>query len=231
MMAINRVHPSGAALVDALSHERVCLVGANVCVKAPPYLPPLDVAEQHARDMAMSLGQRAYPPACPVVRPMVRLCAMFEATMPDRAEEVDHAYLERLNQTIAVYGTHGVHVILDVHQDAFCSSNGGEGLPVWLTASMQNTTRDARLSYITTPERPMLLARFLARVEWLFGKHGGLPPPPLTLANESDPWRAYALGANAGDPRRMNLANPSMRLNNNDGAWNRGTLLFTAQVE
>ena len=113
MMAINRVHPSGAALVDALSHERVCLVGANVCVKAPPYLPPLDVTEQHARDMAMSLGQRAYPPACPVVRPMVRLCAMFEATMPDRAEEVDHAYLERLNQTIAVYGTHGVHVILD----------------------------------------------------------------------------------------------------------------------
>ena len=219
-----RLVPAGAKLVDAATRERTCLVGPNVCVKAPPYLPSLHVTEAHALGLASSMHVHAYSPACPRLAPVVRLCAMLEAALPD-GPDLDVDFVARLNATIGAYKARGVHVILDVHQDAFASSNGGEGLPVWLVAQMQ---RNRSESYVTTPARPLALAKWASRLEWLFGSHLPLPPAPTTIGD--DPWRAYSLGADSGDPRRMNLGNPSMRLNNNDGAWSRGTLLFTKQV-
>jgi hypothetical protein len=31
----------------------------------------------------------------------------------------------------------GVHVFLDMHQDAFSTTNGGEGIPYWVAADFQ----------------------------------------------------------------------------------------------
>lgn len=45
-----------------------------------------------------------------------------------------------------------------------------------------------------------------------------------------NPWAAYAVGTNQGNPASMNVGNRSMRMNNNDFSWGLGTLVWTTQV-
>ena len=39
----------------------------------------------------------------------------------------------------------GVHVFLDMHQDAFSTTNGGEGIPYWVAADFQEISRGCRV--------------------------------------------------------------------------------------
>ena len=36
----------------------------------------------------------------------------------------------------------GVHVFLDMHQDAYSTTNGGEGIPYWVAADFQESFGD-----------------------------------------------------------------------------------------
>jgi len=231
-----------------LDGQEVVLLGGNYVVKAAPYFPPLDVVRRDAKAMAEGARAMAYSPSASAngsprkVLPVVRLGALFEAAMPERggateedlATEIDQDWATKLEDVVAAFAAEGVYVFLDIHQDAFSTTNGGEGLPWWMAAHMQETATEGE-SYIVSPEHPMKL--FVSEtITWLL-KEMGLPiPEVITAADETgadheDPWRAFSVGSNDGNPQLMNLGNPSIRLNNNDHAWSQGTLLFTMQVQ
>lgn len=227
-----RVRVSGSRLVAGESDAEVFLLGSNYCMKAPPYFPPVEQVRQDAQLMAE--GARTIAPFTPgaLVRPVVRLCALFEAAQPDAPFAVDAVWYARLNETIAAFAEYGVYINLDVHQDAFSSSNGGEGFPVWVAQHMQTHNNHEGRPYLVSPARPLERPRGLAgAIMSLLDALGvGLPRAPIAVDGVASPWQAYSLEEDAGDPKRMNIANPSMRLNNNDGAWGEGVLFVTRQV-
>eukprot|EP00928_Gymnodinium_smaydae_P018674 TRINITY_DN17116_c0_g1_i1.p1 TRINITY_DN17116_c0_g1~~TRINITY_DN17116_c0_g1_i1.p1 ORF type:complete len:458 (+),score=40.14 TRINITY_DN17116_c0_g1_i1:362-1735(+) len=172
------------------------------------------------------------------VVPVVRLSTYFEGAMPNEAGVFDTEWQARLEATVKAFADEGVYVFLDIHQDAIATTNGGAGLPWWMTAKMQDTAGSvpdcflcsSRDSYITTPKHPLRsidipypLSSIVAKV--------GVKVPAVKIVNYKDPWLAYSVGGNAGDPRSMNVGNINMRANNNDAAWQAGTLGYTQQLQ
>ena len=43
----------------------------------------------------------------------------------------------RVEFGLSIPARQGVHVFLDMHQDAFSTTNGGEGIPYWVAADFQ----------------------------------------------------------------------------------------------
>ena len=132
-----------------------------------------------------------------------------------------------------------------MHQDAFCTTNGGEGYPWWVAADFQSRAGcvceqccccccfsrcccpclpdSCRTPYISTVAHPLqpffCLCNCLAR---LFDLN------ITTYDKDPSPWAPYSVGSGQ-NPAWMNVGNASMRQNNNDGAWSR--LLTSAQVQ
>jgi len=218
-----------------INGTEVVMMGGNYIVKAPPYLPPLTVIKRDAKLMADGVKSMKYTPAAAAdgsarkVVPCVRLAAMWESTMPDMPTTmpgtIDEYFARNLDDTIAAFKAEGVYVFLDTHEDAMCTTNGGEGTPWWIASLMQdNNNRGccgyrcssgcSKASYVTSPEHPLgfacpvpncILKCFNADFK--------------TYSGDTDPWRAYSVGQNDGDPARMNIGNASMRLNNFDIEW------------
>lgn len=127
---------------------------------------------------------------------------------------------------------YGIYVFLELHDDAFTTTNGGEGLPWWTGAHMQETATVQSTSghcccfnnpsYITSPDHPMTTV-----CPWWVCCCFKIEP---VRTHGDNPWAAYAVGTNQGDPARMNVGNRSMRLNNNDLSWGLGTLVWASQV-
>mmetsp|Transcript_4039 Transcript_4039/g.11466 ORF Transcript_4039/g.11466 Transcript_4039/m.11466 type:complete len:607 (-) Transcript_4039:76-1896(-) len=217
-----------------LDGQEVVLLGGNYVVKAAPYFPPLDVVHRDAKAMAEGARAMAFSPSAAAdgsprrVVPVVRLGVLFEAAMPNLAGDIDQEWANTLEAVVAAFAAEGVYVFLDIHQDAFSTTNGGEGLPWWMAAHMQETATEGE-SYIVSPEHPMKLFVTEATT-WLLQELGVPVPYVQTVADENgpdheDPWRAFSVGSNDGNPQLMNLGNPSIRLNNNDAAWSQGTLV------
>jgi len=170
--------------------------------------------------------------------PMVRLGAYLEGAMPNPTGALDPEWQGKLEATIKAFADQGVYVLLDIHQDAMASTNGGAGLPWWMTAYMQSTAGQVpgcwlscckKDSYITTPEHPLRTVipdALLKPLEQL-----GITIPTVQIVNSTNPWLAYSVGGDAGNPRSMNVGNINMRANNNDAAWQMSTLLMTPQVQ
>lgn len=107
----------GTALRDR--HGRLRLLrGANVSgrCKAPPFLPFDDPAWF---DVLAEWGMN-----------VVRLLVMWEAIEPERGH-YDHDYLARVAALARAAGSRGLAVVIDVHQDLFSRSFGGDGAPAW----------------------------------------------------------------------------------------------------
>ena len=69
------------------------------------------------------------PPAAdgsprPVV-PCVRLSAMMEAAFPVKSSTMDATFMSTLEQVVKAFQDENVYVFLDIHQDAFATTNGG----------------------------------------------------------------------------------------------------------
>jgi len=213
-------------------------LGGNYVMKAPPYFPDSDVVMKDARSMAEGTAAMKYRPSNGrVVVPVVRLGVLFEGFMPNAANEIDSAWQSRLEETVKAFADEGVYVFLDVHQDGFSTTNGGEGMPWWLTAKMQETsgsvpdcwTCKSSDSYITSPQHPLDIV-FPDSIRKAL-KDLKVSIPDVQIVNNTDPWLAYSVGGGSGDPRRMNVGNVNMRANNNDGAWSQGILGATRQVQ
>lgn len=213
-----------------LGSDVVKLLGGNYVMKAQPYYPEIDVVRRNAQRIAESAERMSYRPSSgALVRPCVRLGALFEGAMPNGPGEINVTWAAKLDATVKAFAEAGVYVFLDVHQDALSTTNGGEGLPWWIAAAMQETA-GPRESYLVAPKHPMELVVGREVANLLRGLR--IPVPRVrTVRGDADPWRAYAVGAAAGDPRFMNVGNLNVRLNNNDKAWSDGVLWLTKQVQ
>ncbi|MFJ8160424.1 cellulase family glycosylhydrolase [Streptomyces sp. NPDC096136] len=103
----------------------VTLHGVNMVYKKPPYFPAAGgFGEQDARFLAEN-GFNA-----------VRLGFAWNAVEP-RPGVYDDAYIEQIRQTQQLLARHGIHSLVDSHQDAFNEKVGASwsGFPDWATIS------------------------------------------------------------------------------------------------
>ncbi|CAE7327587.1 unnamed protein product [Symbiodinium natans] len=229
---------AGGEKVFKLDGEEVVLMGGNYVFKTQPYFPPREVVSANAKQMSDGARSMSYtpPPAADgsprSVKACVRLGCMLEGAMPNKAGSVDPTWAANLDATIEAFAEQGVYVFLEVHMDAFSTTNGGDGFPWWIGDYMQSNIKSDSASghcccfgspsYIVNPENPMTLVfpSWLACCCCIRG----------VQTEGNNPWAAYAIGTGLGNPAAMNVGNLSVRLNNNDSAWQAGTLTWITQV-
>lgn len=86
--------------------------------KSPPFLPFDDPAPL---DQLRAWGFN-----------VLRLLVIWEALEPERGR-VDEEYLTAVSRIIDAAEQRGLHVIVDMHQDLYARSLGGDGAPAWAT--------------------------------------------------------------------------------------------------
>lgn len=99
----------------------VILHGVNMVYKVPPYDPS---AAGFGDDDAQFLADNGFN--------VVRLGINWAAIEPEPGV-YDDEYLASIQQTVQTLNAHGVYVILDMHQDTYGATFGGEGAPEWAT--------------------------------------------------------------------------------------------------
>lgn len=97
----------------------VMLHGLNEVYKIPPGEPS---ASGFSDDDAAFLAANGFN--------AVRLGVIW-ADLEPQPGVFDPAYLASIEQTVQTLGNHGIHSILDFHQDAYSTEFGGEGAPAW----------------------------------------------------------------------------------------------------
>jgi endoglycosylceramidase len=113
-------------------HGRIRIFrGVNVSgrSKLPPFLP---FSGASALDPLRAWGMN-----------VIRLLVIWEALEPRRGE-IDEAYLERIASLAEAAGARGLSVVVDVHQDLFARSFGGDGAPEWAVRHKGKATRGRR---------------------------------------------------------------------------------------
>ncbi|GFG69190.1 hypothetical protein AWC24_18615 [Mycolicibacter senuensis] len=63
---------------------------------------------------------------------VVRLGVIWAGVEPQPGV-FDRSYLDSIDETVQTLARHGIHVVLDMHQDGYSSVFGGEGAPEWAT--------------------------------------------------------------------------------------------------
>ena len=127
----------GEQFIDSQTGAPVVLIGANVVVKGPPWIPstscptgsPCAVVNnsdtfteadaRHLRDLDYNL---------------VRLGVVWAGGQPSNEPRLGEDFVRRLHDFLSLCDDHGIHVLLDVHQDAVGTALCGEGVPQWFSA-------------------------------------------------------------------------------------------------
>lgn len=111
----------GRWLVDG--HGRVVIIhGLNLVWKHDPYVPPNTKAGFMARD-ADWLARHGFNGA--------RLGTLWAGLTPKRAGEADPGYQRRWQRVMDLLSDRGIWMQLDMHQDQWHETYGGEGAPDW----------------------------------------------------------------------------------------------------
>ncbi len=119
---ITTLQADGTHLVDGYGRT-VLLHGVNNVDKDAPYLPAGETLTPQDIDILVRHGFNT-----------VRLGTSFDALMPQRGQ-IDEAYLDRLTGVVDALTAHGIHVLLDNHQDGLSKAWGGNGFPEWAIES------------------------------------------------------------------------------------------------
>lgn len=224
-------------LVVGTEDQEVRLLGGNYVIKAAPWMPPVDVIRADAERLAAQASALTHnltdAEGRPVlVRACVRLGAIFAAAMPLGPEAISEAWKVLFEQSVTMFQAAGVYVILDNHQDGLSSASGGEGLPLWMATRMQAAYPEESLTI--SPKHPMKYAVGTSIKGTILEKVLGLVGVEeiQTMPDDPSPWAAFAANNTQGDdPRLQAIANPSVRLNNNDVAWEQVRIVFTEQCQ
>uniref|UniRef100_UPI0031D71F79 cellulase family glycosylhydrolase n=1 Tax=Mycobacterium sp. TaxID=1785 RepID=UPI0031D71F79 len=99
----------------------VILHGLNEVVKVAPYEPSAGGFGNADAALLAAHGFNA-----------VRVGVIWAAVEP-RPGVFNEAYLASIAQTVQILGDHGIVSILDMHQDGYSGTFGGEGAPAWAT--------------------------------------------------------------------------------------------------
>ena len=193
----------GDQFVESSSGAPVLLIGANVVLKGPPWLPSTKCASEPCKPVNDSLHENTFTVADArhlhgLNYNLVRLGVVWAGGQPTAEPKLGADFLERLHDILSLCDDHGLHVVLDVHQDAVGTAVCGEGVPQWFSAL-------ATPGEIGKPLRPSFQQKD--------GSCG---------TNDTASWAEYA-----GDPD-YNIKNKCCRLLN-QGTW--GQLSFAEQSQ
>ena len=111
----------GRWLVDA--QGRVVIVhGFNLVYRRDPYAPPATAAGFTARD-ARWLARHGFNGA--------RVGTLWAGLTPDAPGQADPAYVARVQRVLDLLAARKIWMQLDMHQDQWHETYGGEGVPDW----------------------------------------------------------------------------------------------------
>jgi len=113
----------------------VFLHGVNAVWKVKPYYPPSSAYQTGAVDPSQSFfDARDAKLLADNGLNCVRLGVLFAGVAPQPSPAfADPAYLEKIDELVALLGSYGVSVLLDFHQDMYNERFQGEGFPAWAT--------------------------------------------------------------------------------------------------
>ena len=141
-----RLTPIGTELRDELG-RLVLLRGANTGgrSKFPPFHPfPFSesgLGEQESSPAFNDAVTQYFARMASWGLNVARMPFTWEALEPVR-DEFDEAFLDRYVAQIEAAGAHGIHVIVDYHQDVYARPFCGDGFPLWTIAEPIPETPD-----------------------------------------------------------------------------------------
>jgi len=126
---------SGTQFVDKTG-ATVLLSGPNVVVKGPPWLP--DVSGYTACHDTSDVTCKTFNDKDAIhVKSngwnFIRLGVTWAGAQPTSEPVLDSAFVSRLHAILDLCEKHGIHVLLDMHQDAVGTAVCGEGVPQWFS--------------------------------------------------------------------------------------------------
>mmetsp|Transcript_40712 Transcript_40712/g.65374 ORF Transcript_40712/g.65374 Transcript_40712/m.65374 type:complete len:509 (-) Transcript_40712:149-1675(-) len=215
------------------NNVQVTLAGTNYVMKGYPFFPNTTEVEAHAQQIAASMKDLRKN-----VAPVVRLGTLMSGYMPYDST-VSEEFKTRLESTVGIFNKHGIYVLLDIHTDAMVSTACGQGISPWVAQYFQeNQARipwwkfwATKKAYLASPATPLKLCGSL--VGWALKAFGHVPEVQ-TVSGDTNPWYNYSTrdsGRISQHGQFMNIGNQNCRLNNNDVAWGKGTILFTEQLQ
>src|SRR5437773_11202983 len=113
-------HHAGQFIVDA-SGRVVLFHGVNLVNKFPPYTPSAAGFQEVDAKLMADAGWN-----------VVRLGVLHSGVEPSPGN-YDESYLDRIEESVALLGRHGIFSLLDFHQDLYGPVFTGDGLPPWAT--------------------------------------------------------------------------------------------------
>ena len=116
------ISPTGTWLTNS-DGQVVIAHGLNEVYKLPPYEPS---ASGFSADDAAFLAANGFT--------VVRVGVIWAAVEPEPGV-FDTAYLDSINATVEMLADHGIYSLIDMHQDNYSTTFGGEGAPTWATMS------------------------------------------------------------------------------------------------
>ena len=202
--------------------KTVLLVGANIVVKGPPFIPDAtgddacgeapNCDDMHTcnttcttfnKHDAKLLKDQGYN--------FIRLGTPWAGGQPETGDKLDPKFEKTLQAILDVCKEAGIYAVLDLHQDAVATANCGEGMPTWV-------------SKLAVPD---LIGQPLAPVEAAV-EGGDLPkdwpmlPDGSCGANDTETWAEHA-----GDTD-YNIKNKCCR-QLNGGSW--GALGYSTSAQ
>ena len=144
----------GRAFVDPATGVAVQLRGADVVMKGAPWIPLTDVVQQPVHGTGDwpegSMGDRCDDRwftnyTCTTFSKadalhfqakgwnFVRLGVVWAGGQPTPEPQLDPEFERRLGNFLDLCHEHGIHVLLDVHEDSVGTATCGEGVPPWLS--------------------------------------------------------------------------------------------------
>eukprot|EP00913_Durusdinium_trenchii_P027350 g25659.t1 len=159
--------------VYKIDGKEVVLMGGNYVVKAKPYYPPLEIVRKDAKLMAEG------------------------AALPSKGNNIDASFATTLEAVVKAFKDEGVYVFLDMHQDAFGTTNGGDTWQILAVLALTSRTLE-----LLRPREPTWYENVVAVElinEPLFA---GLPDVcyALTVWNQILSFQADVLEALDADP-------------------------------
>ncbi|SEA87498.1 MULTISPECIES: cellulase family glycosylhydrolase [unclassified Mycobacterium] len=142
--------PSGSSILSITANgmyltnsdgQVVLLHGVNEVYKLAPYEPSASGFDEADAEFLAANGFN-----------VVRLGVIWAGVEPSPGE-YNAAYIASIQQTVNMLAAHGIYTILDMHQDLYSASLGGEGAPEWATKTggLPNLNAGFPASYYLSP--------------------------------------------------------------------------------
>ena len=131
----------GGQFVNVSTGKKTMLIGANVVMKGPPWIPEVSQTApvcdttnaSGANTSCQTFGvSDALHLTSTLDYNMIRLGVSWAGGQPNGAgTALDAEFVRRLRAVLDLCHVHGIAVLLDIHQDAVGSAVCGEGVPAW----------------------------------------------------------------------------------------------------